>query len=121
MINYQRAMRILHGSKSYDFDDTKLTIVNLDGEEMRLDFENMTKGMYEKISNCGTSYHDAMRILRGATHYEFGRDIISEFIVLDDFSEDKVRMDLSLVTEEMYEELVCEEDIDDDIEDDLCM
>lgn len=112
MSDYKTAMKILQGSKRYDFDyGTQLTVTGFHGsEEMVLDFENMTEGMFDELANSDTEYKDAMRILRSSKRYEFDG---TQLTVSDYHIGDEVKLDLGRMTEEMYDDLSCEELYDD--------
>lgn len=114
MTDYTSAMRILHGSIRYEFDGTRLTLSDYySGNEMVLDFENMTEEMFEEIGDEDVQYDDAMRILRGSKRYEFEDSILT---VSDYRTGDEVKINLGQMTEEMYEEMSCEEDLDEDFD-----
>lgn len=110
---YEDMMKTLRGSFRYEFDDTKLTLTRYfdRGTKTTLDFENMTEEMYEYLdmTNVSVGYYDAMQILRGSKRYEFNE---STLIVSDYYTGDKVKLDLGLMSEEMYNEMTCNEELD---------
>lgn len=121
MVDYDGFRRIIQGSHSYEFDDTKITLTGFySGEEAVLDFENMNESMFDELveeSTDNIGYKQAKRILAGSKRYEFEDTVLS---VTDYFTGDEVRLDLGRVDEDMYEELKAEEmedDFDDDFED----
>ncbi len=119
MVDYKTMMRMLGGSFSYEFDDgMQLTLTDYySGDEAKLDFENMTEEMFEEMADTDDiEYDDAMRILRGSKSYEFDQSTLE---VSDYHTGDTVRLDLSLMTEDMYEELSCDEEYDNDFEDSI--
>lgn len=121
MVDYDGFKKIIHGSHSYEFEDTRLTLTGFySGNEAVLDFENMDEGMYEELVEESTediSYTRARQILAGSKRYEFEDTVLS---VTDYHFGDVVKLDLERVDKDMYEELMAEEmedGFDDDFED----
>lgn len=117
MADYKEFMEILHGSHRFEFDDMKLTLTGYwSGTEASIDFMNMNGGMYEELmdEDSEVGYDDAVRILGGSKSYEFEGTVLS---VTGYRTGKEVRLDLGNMTEEMYDELKVEEELDDDMED----
>lgn len=121
MASYKTFMEIIHGSMQFEFcEDMQLTVSGYwSGDEAALDFRNMDEEMFEELRDEAMSedigYDDAMRILAGSKTYEFDEKVLS---VTDYNTGDELRLDLNVLTEEMYEMLKAEEP-DDDMEDDF--
>lgn len=120
MSRYDTFMKILYSSKEYEFDDTVLTISSYyNGNSVKLDFENMTEEMYEYLdeTDINVGYYDAMRILRGSKQYEFPmQDNPSVLVVSDYHIGDEVKLNLGMMSEEMFDEMSCGDDLYDGFE-----
>lgn len=49
-VKYDDAMRIIHGSKRYEFNDSELTVaVYYSGDEVKLNLDRITEKMFKKL------------------------------------------------------------------------
>lgn len=116
MTDYRGFREIVGGSKSFEFDDMQLTLTGFfSGKYAIIDFNNMDEDMFDELNVGEKDYDDTMRILAGSKQYEFDEDDIAKLIVSDYYTGDKTVLDLSQVTEDMYENLKAEV-LDDDFE-----
>lgn len=114
MDNYKALKRIIHGSLRYEFDGTELTLTGYyDGNQVKLDFENMTEDILDDLASEPVGYRDAMRIFRASKEYMFKG---TELVVRDYYKGDAVRLDFENMTEDMLKTLMPEEDMDDDFD-----
>ncbi len=112
MKGYETFLRILRGSYKFEFDDDmKLTFTGRYTDESVLDFRNMNREIFEDLSVNDTSYEDSMRILAGSKRYEIED---TQLVVSSYYTGDEVRLELGNISETMYEELRCENEIDED-------
>lgn len=117
MTDYRTFRNILGSSKQYEFDDTRLTITGYyTGDEAVIDFGQMDEDMFDELAVNDAGYEESMRILAGSKRYEFND---SELSVSDYRTGSEVVLDLGNMSEEMYNELACEEELDEDYEDDF--
>lgn len=107
MGSYNTAMKIIHGSKRYEFGgehSNELTLSGYyDGSEITFDFDSMTEETFDNLIVNDVEYSDAMRILRGSKEYQFEDTVL---VVREYYTGSEVRLDLDNLTEEMVEELI---------------
>lgn len=117
MLSYLDAMRVIRGSKNYEFEDETLTITQaFTGDKVILDLSEMTEEMLDEMGVNDITPKEARWILSDSKTYKFDD---TELTIANYRYGDELILDFAHMSEDMYDDLSVEpeDNLEDGFED----